>query len=64
MAQIPPPPPPLLTLRTLVLLTVALIAGGVAGVLTYDNIESIDAAVLAGATAFGAVLKLLNELVE
>lgn len=64
MDQITPPPPKLLTLRTLVLLTVALIAGVTAGVLTFDNTKSMAAALLAGATAFGATLKLLHELVE
>lgn len=65
MAQITPPPPtPLLTLRTLVLLTVALLMGVTAGVLTFGNTASMAGAVLAGAAGFGATLKLLHELVE
>jgi hypothetical protein len=60
----PPPPKTLLTLRTLVLLTVALMVGVTAGVLTFDNTKSMAGAVLAGAAGFGATLKLLHELVE
>ncbi len=60
----PPPPNPLLPLRSLVLLTVALLVGVAAGVLTFDNTQSPAAAVLAGAAGLGATLKLLHDLVE
>lgn len=60
----PPATRPLLTLRTLVLLVVALIVGTAAGALTLVNVDSGAAAGLAGAAAFAASLKYLHELVE
>ncbi len=54
----------LLSLRTLVLLVVALILGAVVGALTFATAENLAPALLAGCAAFGASIKVLHDLVE
>lgn len=53
-----------MSLRALVLLVVALLLGVGAGYLTFVGAKGVAPALLAGAAAFGASLKLLHELVE
>jgi hypothetical protein len=55
---------PLLSLRSLVLLVVALLIGAVGGALTWLSTHSAPGAIFAGGATFGAALKLLHELVE
>jgi fatty acid desaturase len=54
----------LVSLRSFVIIVVAAIVGMAAGALTYWSAPSVPACLLVGATAFGASLKLLHELIE
>lgn len=54
----------LMTLRTLVLLVVGLLAAAAAGYLTYVSTKSSATATLSAAGTFAATVKLLHELVE
>ena len=63
-AGAPTPSRTLMTLRTLVVLVVALIFGAVAAALTFATGKGIAPAVLAGLGAFGASVKILHDLVE
>lgn len=56
--------PPLFTLRTLVILVVAVLLGLGAGYLTYMGTGELPQAVLAGFGAFGGGLVGLHQLVE
>lgn len=60
----PPAKPPLLSLRSLVLLAMAIAIGLAAGALTYVSELSTPASILLGAGAFATTLKLLHDLVE
>lgn len=59
-----PRPQALLTLRSLVLIVVALILGVAVGALTFVTAEHLAPAVLAGLAAAGLSLKELHQLVE
>ena len=59
-----PSRPPLLSLRSFVILVVALLIGAVAGALTWLSAHSIPGAILVGGGSFGGALKVIHELVE
>ncbi|WP_344812879.1 hypothetical protein [Microlunatus aurantiacus] len=60
----PAHPKPLLSLRSLVLILVALLIGGAATTLMIMTGGIVSVAVFAGAGAFAGCLKLLHDLVE
>ena len=55
---------PLLTQRAAVILFAALIAGLATGILVYLATANPAAAILAGGTAFGGAVKLLNTVIS
>lgn len=59
-----PRPRALLTLRSLVLIVVALLLGVVVGALTFVTAKHLAPAILAGFAAAGLSLKELHQLVE
>jgi|HubBroStandDraft_2_1064218.scaffolds.fasta_scaffold21207_3 hypothetical protein len=59
-----PPPDPLLTVRAAVILLLALIAGGVAGVLGYLAHRSFPGALLIAGSAAGGAIMLFNNMID
>lgn len=64
MTRSTPEPGPLLSLRTTVILLLAIIVGILAGGLAYLDQKSLSAAVLVGGGAAGAALLLFNNIVD
>jgi hypothetical protein len=61
--EAPGPPPPLFTQRTALIIVASAMIGLAAGILTALAGSKPADAVLAGGTAFGAALALLNALI-
>jgi hypothetical protein len=55
---------PLLSLRSFVILVVALLIAAGGGALTWLSTHSVPGAILVGGGSFGGALKLIHELVE
>jgi hypothetical protein len=59
-----PPPSPLLSVRTALILLIAIVVGLVAGVLGYFASGEIAAAVLIGGSGAGSALALFHTLLD